>query len=156
MAGSGREHSSVRPKTRQYFCLRSKVWYITIFTEIRIFEKSIQIREILQQIADYQLNRKVGKFAPDSMFLLSLILHLFRTPRTQGRIQSLSLGGGAEPMLSAPPPPHPLFLPSFPPVPSRPSLPYPSPPSFPSLSPALPSPSLPLKRGVQGSSPRKF
>ena len=71
----------------------------------------------------------------------------------RGRIQSLSLGGEAEPMSSAPPlpspPHHPPFLPSLPfpplslPVPLLPSLSFPSLLPFPFPSPPLPFPPLP-------------
>jgi len=111
-----------------------------------------------------QLRNTYGIALPKSTvnYTLYILVPSQMVPRChQGRIQSLSLGG-AEPMSSAPP------LPSLPPIPplpcpfpSLPSLLYPSPPSFPSLSPALssppfPFPPLPLKRGVRGSSPRKF
>ena len=76
---------------------------------------------------------------------------------TQGRTQSLSLGGGAEPMSSAPPipsPPAPIppLLPS--PVPSRHSPPFPIFPLPP--FPSLPSPPFPLKSGSGGPPPENF
>ena len=73
---------------------------------------------------------------------------------TQGRIQSLSLGGRSP--CRAPLPPLPTPIPPLLCL-SRPSLPYPSPPSFPSLSPpSRPFPPLPLNRGVPGVLPRKI
>ena len=82
-----------------------------------------------------------------------------------GGIQSLSLGGGAEPMSSALPltTPQPPFIPSLPPLslPVPPSLPYPLPLSFPSLSPPsppLPAPPLPSpwREGSGGPPPENF
>ena len=66
------------------------------------------------------------------------------SPPGQGRIQSLSLGGGGA-HVERPSPPLPTIPPFLPPVPSRPSRPF----------PILPLPSPPLEEGGPGVIPRK-
>ena len=81
----------------------------------------------------------------------------FHITAAQGRIQSLSLGGGAESMSSAPPLPTTPILPLPPSLP-RPSPPFPILPLPPSLRFLLPlSPSLPLlEEGGPGVLPWKI
>ena len=80
--------------------------------------------------------------------LQNLSLQLYCHP-DQGRIQSLSLGGGPCRAPLPSPPHHPPFLPSLPPSLPCPFPILPLPPSLPPPSPPLSSLSLPLKRGVR-------